>query len=252
MDHKNLFNKKPLEEKDGVLYFSRPPENIRASRDEDAQNRKTWSFWRRENYAFLEKELHGLSKDKVLIDIGAGQSDFRNLTNQFKLTAVDFYPYPGVSVVCDIGDKLPFANAIADIVLITNVLEHVREPNVLLSECHRILKPGGIVIGTVPFMIQIHQRPYDFYRYTEMNLSYLFSKHQFKNAVIEPVSSLYVLLFNTTTSFFAGVIKTAKFKIFWRLIWKIKRIFFRLLKKLFENRFKDKDNPLGYLFKATK
>ena len=252
METSALFRKKPMREKNGVFYFSEPPKNIKPSRDEAPQDPRQWSYWRKANFDFLEKELAHLSKDSVLLDIGSGKSDFLALTEKFNLCAVDFYPYHGVSVVTNIGGELPFKDISADIILLTNVLEHVEEPNVLLSECRRILKPGGILLGTVPFMIQIHQRPYDFYRYTEMNLVYLFEKHGFARAEIIPVSNLYILLFNVCTSFFVRVIKESRFAFLYRILWKIVRIKFALFRKFFENRFSDPDSPLGYLFKAIR
>ncbi len=250
MDIRTILNKKPVEEKNGVLYFRKPPADVEPSRERTASDARTWSYWRKQNYAFLEKELAALPKESVLIDLGAGQSDFAKLTSAFNLCAVDFYPYPGIHVVCGLEDGLPFKDASADIVLLTNLLEHVREPNALLQECHRILKPGGVIIGTVPFMIQIHQRPYDFYRYTQMNLEYMLHKHAFKNISVIPVNNSYALLFNVSTSFFTSVIRNAKYTLFYRMLWKIVRITFAVFRRFFEKRSSDSDNPLGYLFKG--
>ncbi len=250
MDIRTLLKGEPIAEREGVLFFSDPPADIVPSRDALPGDPRTWSHWRRENYRFLERELAGCIPGATLVDVGAGQSDFRELTKKFSVCAFDFYPYPGVDVVCDFASSLPLKDHSADIVLLTNVLEHVREPNVLLTECHRILKPGGVLLGTVPFLIKIHQRPYDFYRYTEGNLSYLFRKHGFQNVQVIPVSNLSVFLFNTATSFFIQAIKEARFKLPWRIIWRIVRIAFSLFRGVSEKRFFDPENPLGYLFQV--
>lgn len=252
MDIKTIIAKKPIEEKDGVLYFTKPPADIMPSRDRVPTDKRAWSFWRTKNYEFLEAEFAVLSNKAVLVDIGAGQSDFAEITKRFKVCPLDFYPYAGIRVVCDLEDDLPLRDASADVVLLANLLEHVREPNALLRECHRILKPGGVLLGTVPFMIQIHQRPYDFYRYTQMNLDYLLRKHSFTTIRVEPVSSLYVLLFNVSTSFFVRAIREARFKLPWRIFWKAVRVGFAAFRGMFEGRSSDPDSPLGYLFKAYK
>lgn len=249
---KEIIKGRPLEERDGVLYFHKPPSDIIPSRDEAPRDMRTWSYWRKENYHFLKEELGKMNKDSVLVDLGAGQSDFLELTSAFKLCAVDLYPYPGIQVVCDLEHSLPFKDKSVDIVLLTNLLEHVREPNAVLEECYRILKPGGMLLGTVPFMIQIHQRPYDFYRYTEYNLEYLFTKHQLRNAAITPVSNLSVLFFNVATSFFTRAIKKTRYKLLWKIMWKMARIKMAIVQKLFKNHLSNPDNPLGYCFKAYK
>jgi SAM-dependent methyltransferase len=45
---------------------------------------------------------------------------------------------------------LPFASAAFDVVVAASVLEYVREPAVVLGECARVLRPGGVVLYTVP------------------------------------------------------------------------------------------------------
>lgn len=250
MNIRTIIAKNPIEEKDGVLYFAKPPADIMPSRDWVPTDKRAWSFWRKQNYAFLKEEFAALPNGAVLVDIGAGQSDFAEITERLNVCAVDFYPYAGIHVVCDLEHALPFKDASADIVLLANLLEHVREPNELLKECYRILKPGGMLVGTVPFMIQIHQRPYDFYRYTHMNLEYLFKKHSFKNPHIKAVSNLYVLLFNVSTSFFTQTIREARVKLPWRILWKAVRMGFVACRGMFEGRSSDSDSPLGYLFKT--
>ena len=254
MDIIPIVKNKNYSEKNGVFYFGEIPSGIKPSRDENPQNQNEWSYWRKSNYEFFKKELSRLSKELVLLDVGAGQSDFTDITSQFKLCAVDFYPYPGVTVVCDFTKELPLADASADILMLSNVLEHVPEPNTLLEECRRVLKPGGIMLGSVPFMIQIHQRPYDFFRYTEMNLEYILKKHNFKDSVIQPVLATRVYLFNAATSFFVHAIRTSQSleRIFLRILWIVVRGALKTFDGIFKRYDSDPNTPLGYLLKARR
>lgn len=237
-------------EKDGVFYFSEEPKDIKPSHDFDSGDQSKWSYWRKENYAFFKAELEKLPKNKIIADFGAGQSDFRILTSQFNLCAVDFYPYPGINVVCDLTKQLPFLDSSVDVLMMSNLLEHISEPNLFFGECRRVLKPGGALLGTVPFMIAIHQRPYDFYRYTDINLEYLLKKHNFKDVSVKPVLATYIFLFNALTSFFVSAIRRRN--LFLRALWLITRMSFKIFESVLKKYPSDPITPLGYLFKTYK
>ena len=68
------------------------------------------------------------------------------------------------------AERLPFGDEIADTVLLSEVLEHLRDPGAALREIRRVLKPDGRVLITLPFLYPIHDAPYDFQRYTSFGL----------------------------------------------------------------------------------
>ena len=74
-----------------------------------------------------------------------------------------------------------------DCVVLTEVLEHLYEPKIVLKEIHRILKPHGIIIGTVPFVVSEHEQPYDFYRY-----SYFCLEKMFRDASFDVIKLDYI------------------------------------------------------------
>ncbi len=72
---------------------------------------------------------------------------------------------------------LPFPDSSFDVVMTTKViLEHISEPELFLREVNRVLKNGGEAFLLAPFITIGHQAPYDFFRYTEFGLKYLFKK----------------------------------------------------------------------------
>lgn len=75
-----------------------------------------------------------------------------------------------VDVECDLSEPLPMRSGVFDTVIASDVLEHVARPGMLWSEIARILAPGGTLILNVPFYYCIHERPHDYYRYTEFAL----------------------------------------------------------------------------------
>ncbi len=70
----------------------------------------------------------------------------------------------------NINDGIPLNDALFDTVLMTDVLEHISNPKLVMSEIARVLKPKGKLILTVPFFYWLHETPYDFFRYTEFSL----------------------------------------------------------------------------------
>lgn len=63
--------------------------------------------------------------------------------------------------------NIPFQDSSFDVVICSELLEHVFNPLAVLHEIHRTLRPGGIVLICVPFLYHIHGDPYDFGRYTD-------------------------------------------------------------------------------------
>jgi SAM-dependent methyltransferase len=82
------------------------------------------------------------------------------------------------------GDTLPFASASVDHVLCTEVLEHVERPDQFVEELHRVLKPGGAALVTVPWSARYHYVPWDFHRFTPARLQTLFAP--FSGILITP------------------------------------------------------------------
>ena len=78
------------------------------------------------------------------------------------------------------GVHIPYEDEIFDGVLCTQVLEHVNELDLLLAECNRVLKVGGALVVTVPFVYREHEIPYDFRRFTSYGLMMNLSQHGFK------------------------------------------------------------------------
>jgi SAM-dependent methyltransferase len=72
-------------------------------------------------------------------------------------------------------------------------MEHVPEPSQFLGEIYRVLKPGGVVIMTTPFLVPLHEEPHDYYRYTRHAIQYLLTKSGFKNIEIEPFGEYFAV-----------------------------------------------------------
>lgn len=121
-------------------------------------------------------------------------------------------------VVADLNKPLPIENEVADTIISLSVMEHLCEPQTMLNEAHRILKPGGSMILQVPWQWHVHEAPYDFFRYTPYGLRYMFAKAGFVDVVVEAPSGFFttwIVKFNYFSSRFVrgprilrGLIKT--------------------------------------------
>jgi SAM-dependent methyltransferase len=79
-----------------------------------------------------------------------------------------------------------------DSALCTSVLEHLEEPERAIRECHRLLKPGGVAVYSIPFIWHVHEEPRDFFRYTKYGLAHLFEKCGFEVIEIKALSGFFV------------------------------------------------------------
>jgi SAM-dependent methyltransferase len=73
------------------------------------------------------------------------------------------------------GDSLslPFKAVTFDTVFSTQVLEHVKNPFTMFLEISRVMKPGGLLVLTAPQAWPLHEKPFDFFRYTRFGLEEL-------------------------------------------------------------------------------
>ena len=88
-------------------------------------------------------------------------------------TGIDIYPSQTVDFIAD-AHFLPFKDKTFDGVFIQAVLEHVVDPQGVVTEIARVLKPGGVVYSEIPFMQQVHEGAYDFTRFTPLGHRRLF------------------------------------------------------------------------------
>jgi SAM-dependent methyltransferase len=135
---------------------------------------------RRKTYPFLERNLRQIPEGARVLNIGAsgGYHDLvRRVAEErgFSVQSSDIDPARQPDIVDDIcASNLP--SDTFDVVVMADVLEHVRQPFQAASEIRRILKPDGSALLIVPFFYPIHDRPHDYFRFTEYGLRLLFSE----------------------------------------------------------------------------
>ena len=133
----------------------------------------------------------------VLVDIGCGRKPYaiaiRGLvTHHIGIDIVATqHDRADIDILASVYD-IPLADASADTLLCTAVLEHLERPEDAIWEMRRVLKPGGNVILTAPLFWHLHEESRDFYRYTEYGLKYLFAATGFETVEVRPLSGFAV------------------------------------------------------------
>ena len=83
------------------------------------------------------------------------------------------------------GTRMPFENNTFESAFGTEVLEHCPNPEIILKEIYRVLKPGGVFLFTVPFLWNLHEVPHDEYRYTPFSLERHLKNSGFRDVTIK-------------------------------------------------------------------
>ena len=127
---------------------------------------------------FLSQLRERTASPRVLV-IGGGVvgsgSESLYAAGDIELVGTDIFASRCTSLLAD-GHNLPFVDAAFDGVWLQAVLEHVVEPNLVVSEIHRVLKDDGIVFAETPFMQQVHGGAYDFCRFSLSGHRWLFRR----------------------------------------------------------------------------
>src|SRR5690606_38821261 len=159
-----------------------------------------------------------------------------------------------VDVLCP-ATALSFKDNSFDSILCTQVLEHVFEHDKLISEVFRVLRPGGNIILTVPFAWELHEEPYDFFRYTKHSLKLLFEKAGFDINYIKPNGGKWAAIYQLRTNMIYSSFKNRTF------INKLRRILYNELRLTqlrnhfaiwMDKKFRDEVFTLNYIVVAHK
>lgn len=147
-------------------------------------------FWlsRRAIADKLKQNAHFLNKKTL--DFGCGSQPYKRLLSHASTyIGVELdTPQNRKNKIADLfynGHSIPLQTSSIDSILSTQTFEHLPNPCEILTEFHRILRPGGNLVLSIPLMWPEHETPYDFYRYTSFGIKSLLERHNFTIIKIE-------------------------------------------------------------------
>lgn len=147
--------------------------------------------------AFFEREVAGIPAASLVLDLGGTRDTKRGLFDigRFPLRVVcaNLSPVKGADILAN-AVHLPHPAEIFDAVICAEVLEHVPQPAAVVCEAHRVLRPGGTLLITAPFLYRIHADPHDHGRYTDHHWRWLLGELGFTDIRIERHGHLPLVL----------------------------------------------------------
>ena len=129
----------------------------------------------------------------TILDIGGGGGRgshyrFLPIASGAVIKTADIISRPGTDFVLDITkEKVPLPDSSVDHIFLFNILEHLSAHEAPLKEIKRLLRPGGTLIGSIPFLVNVHPDPSDFVRLTDEALTALFTQNGFTVRAVVPI-----------------------------------------------------------------
>ncbi len=177
----------------------------------------------------LEAFLKKYATDAKTLDIGSGNKPYVAMFPN--AVTVDTKERPGIPLdyVADAHDLSALPATAFDVVLLTEVLEHLHTPEKAIAEIRRVLKPGGLLLLTTRFVYPLHETPVDYFRYTPYGLRHLLRDFDVVELAAETntIETLAVLF--QRLGFQCTTLGERPFKLFWFLLAKFTLLFKNVL-----------------------
>lgn len=163
---------------------------------------------------YVDKSLLSLELAGDVLDVGGKKENQRGLTElnknnirSFKYLNIDAATSPDFLAS---ADSIPLPNESFDSLICFEVFEHLEKPEDALAECFRVLKKGGVISFTVPFLYHFHGDPFDFQRWTHVKWEGALKSIGFNDIKIDPMGSPLAVFFDLG---YGLLIKSSKSKV---------------------------------------
>jgi len=148
---------------------------------------------------FYDRKLKKYAKGNLL-DLGCGQAPLYSAYKEYasEVTCIDWenslHKNIFLDMHCDLNTELPIDDNVYDTIILSDVIEHIKEPKLLWSEMNRVLTNDGILYLNVPFYYWLHEEPYDYHRYTKYALQAMAEDSGFEILELEALGGVPEIL----------------------------------------------------------
>lgn len=159
----------------------------------------------------IKKFVREISKQvpakSTVLDAGAGQCQYKPFFRHGKYTSQDLcigdkgWDFGKIDIKSEIY-SIPVKSASFDYILCIEVLEHLKYPHLAFKEFSRILKFGGKLFVVCPLVWFEHQKPHDYFRYTQFALRMLAEENSFAVESINKQGGKFICLTQVITEIF--------------------------------------------------
>lgn len=201
---------------------------------------------------FYFRNVRSFDKNTKVLDMGGLKNIKRGKFNinvyGFDVKYANLNPESDPDYLCDIV-SIPVENNSFDVVILSEVLEHIYDPKLVLKEAYRVLKSGGKALICTPFVYNLHADPYDFARYTDQWFNRTLSGIGFKDICLEKQGLFFSVLASMFKQWAGEIVNGNRVFLFCKraFLYYIFRIFLTIAFKVENNQF-FQNNPVfsGY------
>lgn len=163
----------------------------------------TYSLWKE------ARSLTAAYSKGTVLDAGSGRGGWREVIeeNGAVREALDWQQLEGEKLdwVGDLTDMPQVPDDRFDSVVCHQVLEHIAEPAKALQEMHRVLKPEGHLVLSVPHLSRLHELPHDYFRYTPNGIAALAEQTGFEVEQISTFGGVFTFLHHQFSTILVGL-----------------------------------------------
>lgn len=144
-------------------------------------------------------QAHTFLYHGTLYDLGCGETPYKDWLLRYADHYVgvdwsDSLHKAKADIIANLNKPLPIESEVADTILSLSVMEHLSEPQIMLSEAYRILKPGGALVLQVPWQWKVHEEPFDFFRYTPYGLHMQLEHAGFSDIDVQAQAGFFTMI----------------------------------------------------------